>query len=70
MEALKIYNGKMDDGEPYKLFNRTGYPLELRDVKKQDASKSVGENLAIEWKDRMDLFFLLDKGVKRQREGG
>lgn len=69
MEALKIYNGKMDDGEPYKLFNRTGYLLELRDVKKQDTSRTVGENVAIEWKDRSDLFFLEKAGIG-QREGG
>ena len=34
MEALKILKGEMQDGEPYKIFNRAGYPLELRDVKK------------------------------------
>ena len=34
LEAIKIFKKEMDDGEPYKIFNRTGYPLELRDVKK------------------------------------
>jgi vacuolar protein sorting-associated protein 13A/C len=34
MEALKIYNQQMEDEEPYKIFNRCGYALEIRDFRK------------------------------------
>lgn len=34
MEALKIYRKKMEDEEPYKIFNRCGYAIEIRDAKK------------------------------------
>lgn len=49
LEAHKIFKNVMDDGEPYKIFNRSGYPLELRDVKKDSSLRRVTENAAIEW---------------------
>lgn len=49
MEAFKIYKEEMDDGEPYKIFNRSGYPLELRDVKKDSSLRRLSVNDAIEW---------------------
>ena len=43
MEAYKIFMGEMKDGEPYKIFNRSGYSLELRDVKKDASLRRIGE---------------------------
>jgi vacuolar protein sorting-associated protein 13A/C len=57
MEALKIFRKDMDDGEPYKIFNRSGYPLELRDVKKDSSLRRLNENVAIEWQGWRDLYF-------------
>jgi vacuolar protein sorting-associated protein 13A/C len=47
----------MDDGEPYKIFNRCGYPLELRDVKKDSQLRRIMENASIEWQGWRDLYF-------------
>ncbi|CAD8085165.1 unnamed protein product [Paramecium sonneborni] len=44
MEALKIYNKKMEDEEPYKIFNRCGYALEIRDIKKDQPFQIIWED--------------------------
>ncbi|CAD8180234.1 unnamed protein product [Paramecium pentaurelia] len=44
MEALKIYNKKMEDEEPYKIFNRCGYALEIRDIKKDQYVRIINED--------------------------
>jgi len=68
MEALKIFNKDMDDGEPYKIFNRSGYPLELRDTKVKSSVRRLSENAAMEWQGWRDLYS--DGGRRSQREGG
>jgi vacuolar protein sorting-associated protein 13A/C len=56
MEAFKIFKGEMKDGEPYKIFNRSGYPLELRDIKRDSSLGRILENGTIQWEGWRDLY--------------
>ena len=69
MEAYKIFKGEMKDGEPYKIFNRSGYPLELRDVKRDASLSRIKENGAMQWEGWRDLY-AMEGGRRSQREGG
>lgn len=44
MEALKIYKSQMQDEEPYKIFNRCGYNVQIKDIKKESALFTIMDN--------------------------
>jgi hypothetical protein len=43
MEARRIFADKVEESEPYKFFNRTGYPIELKvvDVKGRESGEDI-----------------------------
>ncbi|CAK73960.1 unnamed protein product (macronuclear) [Paramecium tetraurelia] len=56
MEALKIYNKKMEDEEPYKIFNRCGYALEIRDIKKDQPVRIIQEDSEYTYNTQKELW--------------